>query len=186
MPHWSLRHLVRHLVEAAIPGTENPWGVTPFQAVLEIAQGARAATGLTIVRATDFCTSLDIRFRQSLLPAATNDACRSEGLILYGNDLRSDERELVLLHGVAHRLIPPRFRPLEFFAWLLALELAVPRDLVTYLGFDRFVEHHSHLPLWAIAFVASLYEIRMPLHSDHYKVDEPCPDSATTSSKGES
>jgi hypothetical protein len=39
----------------------------------------------------------------------------------------------------------------------------------------------QRVPLWAIEVVASLHEIRIPLHSDHYKVDEVCPDSATSS-----
>jgi hypothetical protein len=179
MPGWSLRHLA----EAAIPGAGSPWGVTAerFHAVRHIADQARAATGLTISCASDFCAALDIRFRQALLPSTPTDTCRIDGPLLYGNDLKAEERELVLLHGVAHRLLPSRLRPVEFFAWLLTLELAVPRELLAYLGFVRFVEHHEHVPLWAIELVASLHEIRIPLHSDHYKVDEVCPDSATSS-----
>src|SRR5258706_11453208 len=122
MPRWSLRHLV----EGAIPGAGSPWGVTPqrFRAVREIADHARATTSLTISQAQDFCAALDIRFRQSLLPSTSIDLCCRGGLILYGNDLQIEEREIVLLHGVAHRLLPLRLRPVEFFAWLLALELA--------------------------------------------------------------
>jgi hypothetical protein len=172
-------------VEAAVPGAGSPWGVTPqrYDAVRDIADQARAATGLTISRASDFCAALDLRCRQSLLPSTATDVCRGDGLILYGNDLDLVDREMVLLHGIAHRVLAPRHRPVEFFAWLLTLELAVPRELLTHLGFGRFVEQHEHLPLWAIELVASLYEIRLPLQSDHYKLDEAGPDSETGSKR---
>src|SRR5690242_20127474 len=102
MPQWSLRHLV----EAAIPGAGSPWGVTAerYEAVREIANLARSKTDLTTSRASDFCAALEIRFRQSLLPSTAREVCRREGVILYGHDLAVDERELLLLHGVAHRL----------------------------------------------------------------------------------
>jgi hypothetical protein len=179
MPSWSLRHLV----EAAIPRAGSPWGVTAehYEVVREIADRARAETGLTLARASDFCAALRIRFRQSLLPSAPGDSCRLDGLIFYGRDLQVAEREMVLLHGVAHRLLGAQHRPVEFFAWLLALELAVPRELLSHLGFDRFVEHHGHVPVWSIELVALLYEIRLPLASDHYTLDEAGPDSATSS-----
>jgi hypothetical protein len=177
MPQWSLRHLV----EAAIPGAGSPWGVTAerYEAVRVIADKARESTGLISPRASDFCAALDLRFRQSLLPIASGGICRGGGLILYGPDLNPKDRELVLLHGVAHRLLDARHRPVEFFAWLLSLELAVPRLLLRELGFDPFVERHEHIPPWAIEFVASLHEIRLPLRSDRHKLDEAGPDSST-------
>src|SRR5258708_11477003 len=179
MSRWSLRHLA----EAAVPQAGSPWGVTPrhYGAIRELADHARAMTGLTISRASDFCAAFDIRFRQSFLASAPGDTCRADGLIVYGNDLPSDEREIVLLHGVAHRLLSTRHRPVEFFGWLLTVELAVPRDLLLGLGFARFVEHHPHLPPWAIEFAASLHEIRVPLRSELCLCEEVAPDSATGS-----
>src|SRR5260221_13749048 len=179
MSCWSLRHLA----EAAVPRAGRPWGVSPtrYGAIREIADHARMATSLTMPRATDFCAALGMRFRQSLLSHASSNVCAANGPILYGNDLLPDEREIVLLHGIAHRLLTVRHRPVEFYAWLLTLELLVPSELLSYIGFDRFVEHHPHAPSWAVELVANLHEIRVPLRSEPCRLEDVGPDSSTSS-----
>jgi hypothetical protein len=139
------------------------------------------ATSLTVPKAMDFCAALHMRFRQSLLSHDSSNVCAASGPILYGNDLLPDEREIVLLHGIAHRLLTARHRPVEFFAWLLALELLVPYELLSYLGFDNFVEQHSHVPLWAVEFVANIHDISVPLRSEPCRLEEVGPDSSTNS-----
>jgi hypothetical protein len=179
MPQWSLRHLV----EAAIPGTDSPWGVTAerYEAVREIADRARVETQLTISRASDFCAALGIRFRQSLLPSGSADMCRDRGIVLYGSDVDEVERELLLFHGLAHRLLPARLRPVEFFTWLLVLELAVPRELLVSLGTARFVQHHPGLPLWMIEQVARMHGVRTQATADRDQTGDRMPDSTTSS-----
>src|SRR5882672_5065975 len=63
----------------------------------------------------------------------------------------------------------------------LALELAVPMDMLAGLGFEGFVAHHPHLPRWVIEFVAGIHEVRMSLRSDVFELEEG--PSSTTSPK---
>jgi hypothetical protein len=57
----------------------------------------------------------------------------------------------------------------------------VPCELLSYLGFDGFVEQHPHVPLWAVELVAGLHEIRVPLRSEPCRLEEVGPDSCTSS-----
>ncbi len=118
--------------------------------------------------AEDLCAAYEIRFRQSSLESKGDEACTPFGPIMYGRDLPPDERQLVLYHGVAHRLLPligRDCRPTEVYAWLMALELAVPRDILRAVGVMRFLEVRTDIPKWAVEFVARIHGIVIPTRS---------------------